>query len=212
MAICGKIERKNKVMKVTETPILMYHDISDYDSPWCVSPEAFAEQMQFLHARGYKTISLEDVNGGMEEGGVTEEKLVVITFDDGRLGVYRHAFPLLQKYGFSATFYIVPQWINKNKSPPSESYSQFLTWEQVRELSKQGFSIGSHTYSHQNLAALDEKSILSELEDADRLIEQQTGTKVQHFSYPYGKYTEKVLALVKQRYQTAVTVQDRKSV
>ena len=193
-------------MQYKDVPILMYHDISDYDIPWCVSPEAFAEQMQFLHAQGYKTISLERLKEGVEEGGSTEEKLVAITFDDGRLGVYTHAFPLLQKYGFSATSYIVPQWINENKAPPSESYSQFLPWEQVRELSKRGFSIGSHTYSHQNLAALDEKSILSELEAADRLIEQQTGTKVQHFSYPYGKYAEKVLDVVRQRYQTAVTV------
>ena len=45
-------------MQYKDVPILMYHDISDYDIPWCVSPEAFAEQMQFLHAQGYKTISL----------------------------------------------------------------------------------------------------------------------------------------------------------
>ncbi|MBI1968611.1 polysaccharide deacetylase family protein [Candidatus Woesearchaeota archaeon] len=194
-------------MQYKDVPILMYHDISNHDSPWCVSPESFAEQMQFLHAQGYKAISLEELKKGLEEGEVTEEKLVIITFDDGRLGVYTHAFPVLQKYGFSATLYIVPQWINETKAPSSESYSQFLTWEQVGELSKRGFSIGSHTQSHQNLAALDEKMILSELEAADRLIEQKTGTKVQHFSYPYGKYTEKALEVVKQRYQTAVTVQ-----
>ena len=65
-------------MQYKDVPILMYHDISDYDSPWCVSPEAFAEQMHFLYSRGYKTISLERLKEKVEDGGSTEEKLVAI--------------------------------------------------------------------------------------------------------------------------------------
>ena len=194
-------------MKYTDVPILMYHEIGEHDSPWCVSPKAFEQQMLILKRHGFRTISLHELRKGIEQNEETPEKLAVITFDDGRKGVYTHALPLFQKLGFTGTIYIVPQWIDRKESiPNSEKYSDFLTWEELKELVRSGFEIGSHTFSHKNLAGLDPPAVLQELAEADRIISERFHLPVHHFSYPYGQFTTLVQEKVWERYATAVTV------
>ncbi len=195
-------------MKYTDVPILMYHEIGERDSPWCVSPKAFEQQMLILKRHGFRTISLHELRKGIEKNEETAEKLAVITFDDGRKGVYAHALPLFQNLGFTGTIYIVPQWIDRKESiPNSEKYSGFLTWEELKELAKRSFEIGSHTLSHQNLAGLDPPDVLHELAEAERIISERLRLPVHHFSYPYGQFTALVQEKVRERYATAVTVQ-----
>src|SRR3989344_8558766 len=99
-------------MSYKEIPILMYHDISENNNGWCVSPHNFEEQMQFLKKEGYKTISLTELSEGTKKNDETKEKLIIITCDDARKGVYSNAFPLLKKLNFTATLFVVPQWID----------------------------------------------------------------------------------------------------
>lgn len=243
-------------MKSSDIPILMYHEIGDldYDSDnfWCVSPENFAEQMKLLKEEGYQTISLNELEERMGENKAASEntgkKLIVITFDDGRKGVYTYTYPLLKELGFTATVYLVPKWIEEVKEvkevkevegvrgvqriegagrigrvegineiegkniPPSEHYSSFMSWEEIKEISSY-FEIGSHSFSHQDLTCLDEEQIKEELEKAEREIISQLGKtgkkieKVEHFSYPFGKINPRIIKIVGEKYKTAVSVQ-----
>jgi peptidoglycan-N-acetylglucosamine deacetylase len=74
------------------------------------------------------------------------DKLVVLTFDDSKASHYTVVRPILQKYGFGATFFI------------SEGFSfrtdkkDYLTWEQIRELHRDGFEIGNHTGDHKGVS------------------------------------------------------------
>jgi len=193
-------------MKYSEIPILMYHEISEVNTPWCVSPSEFAKQMKFLVKNSYQTITLSELKSGIESDQETDQKLVVITFDDARKGVYEHAYPLLRQYGFKAIVYVVPSWIENKTIPETEKYSEFLTWTELKEWSADNFEIGSHTFSHKNLTALDENSLAQELELAEQTIFNNLNVKAKHFSYPYGLYSQDVVQQAAQRYETSVSL------
>ncbi len=183
----------------------MYHDVSNYLSPWCISPEVFEEHLQYLSKEEYSTITLDELQEGIEQQKETSKKLVVITFDDGRRGVLDHAAPLLRRYRFNATLFIVPSWIDGQNIPSTEQYSPFLTWDNLKKLQQAGMIIGSHTNSHQNLTSLSSEEIEKELIQAELKIKEKLSLQVKHFSYPYGKYNELVIKTVRERYQTATT-------
>jgi peptidoglycan/xylan/chitin deacetylase (PgdA/CDA1 family) len=84
------------------------------------------------------------------------DKLVVLTLDDSKASHYTVVRPLLKKYGFGATFFITEGFsFATNKE-------DYLTWEQIAELHREGFEIGNHTRDHKgvskaNLAGLREQ-------------------------------------------------------
>ena len=207
MKKCGPYWGNKKKMKYRDIPILMYHDVSDAGSQWCVSPADFEQQMLLLKKEGYKTISLHELQVGVHHDLETSQKCVVITFDDARSGVYHHAFPILKKLGFTGVMYVVPGWLEGQEIPVQENYAPFLTWEHLNELADYGFEIGSHTFSHRNVARVEAVTLVKELDEAERLIEEKLGRKADHFSYPYGEYTQALRDAITVRYKTAVTVQ-----
>tara|TARA_Y100000310_G_scaffold345226_1_gene462890 strand:+ start:9135 stop:10988 length:1854 start_codon:yes stop_codon:yes gene_type:complete len=191
-------------MKPQNIPILMYHDVSNHNNQWCITPENFSKQMQYLAENGYKTCSLTQLHQFLNQKQDLTQKYVVITFDDGRESVYTKALPILNAYGFKATLYLVPEWMEGRNIPEEENYSNFLTWDQVNQLKEAGFEIGSHTYSHANLTTTND--LKNQLQTADEIIQQKIGSKVEHFCYPYGKYNRTILEEVNKRYTTAITV------
>src|SRR5688500_9054676 len=84
------------------------------------------------------------------------DRLVVLTFDDSKASHYTVVRPLLKKYGFGATFFITEGFsFHTNKD-------DYLTWEQIAQLHRDGFEIGNHTRDHKgvskaNLAGLREQ-------------------------------------------------------
>ncbi len=192
-------------MKFSPIPILMYHEISEVNNPWSVSPQNFKEQLDFLKSNGYKTISLTGLKNGLDQNKETTENLIVITFDDARKGVYASAYPQLKGHGFTATIFIVPDWIEGKSREGHTSYSEFLSWEELKELSLHGFEVGSHTLSHQNLINLDPINLIKEIKESKKIIEEKLNLKISSFSYPYGKYNQSILSKVKEEYEIALT-------
>ena len=75
------------------------------------------------------------------------EKVVVLMFDDGWISQYTNALPILESYGFKASFAIYPKAIDGK-------YPDYMSWAQIETLSKNGYDIESHTYSHLDLDKL----------------------------------------------------------
>ncbi len=65
---------------------------------------------------------------------------------------------------------------------------QFMTWDQAREVSRNGISIGSHTHTHRVLARLDEESQRWELRESKVALEKHLGQAVNTIAYPVGRY------------------------
>ncbi len=184
-------------------PILMYHSVSlsntnpvnilfrHIDVKFqlnVVSPNSFAKQMDFLKKNGYQVIPLDDY----VEGDIARKKFphntVVITFDDGYLDNYKNAFPVLKKYHFPATIFLISDYVGKNPN--------LLTWDNVKEMSQNGISFGSHTRRHAYIPDLSKKQMKDEIAGSKRVIEEHLGRPICCLAYPTGGFNEEAKAIV----------------
>jgi peptidoglycan/xylan/chitin deacetylase (PgdA/CDA1 family) len=173
----------------TRVPILMYHSISDNllgkSHPYFhinTSAAIFSQQMRMLKRCGYQTLDLAEAWAGLESGEDLSKK-VVITFDDGYRDFYTDAMDVMKQCGFTATIFLTTDRIRN--TPARVEGADYLTWDEVRELHARGMSFGSHTVTHADLRSLGPEQIEYELGYSKETIEQQLGTAVQSFAYPF---------------------------
>ena len=162
-------------MKFLETsvPVLMYHHIRPEAGFIACTPEHFEQQLQWLSHQGYESLSLAEFAAHL--AGETRTKAVVITFHDGYLDNWVYAFPLLQKYGFKATIFLVSGWLHHGEIrantatakspaelPPCPEHAQceqliehgcsdevILRWSEVKAMIDSGLvEFHCHTHSH----------------------------------------------------------------
>ena len=184
-------------------PILMYHSISDDNIKLSVKVKSFYSQMNLMKKMGYQSISLSDLNNP------NIKNKFLITFDDGYENVYKNAFPILKFFKFKAICFVVTnligdvnKWdINKKKfdNLPLMKNDQILKWID------NGFEIGCHTMDHKNMTLIDDQELRKQIIISKKFIEDNYKVKVASFSYPYGHYNEKVLKMVKENFNFAVT-------
>jgi peptidoglycan/xylan/chitin deacetylase (PgdA/CDA1 family) len=170
-------------------PILAYHSISEnlfgYSHPYRqinTSPAIFAEQMKWLRNAGYRTLDLEDLPAAFKSG-TDLSKSFVITFDDGYRDIFTEGWPVMHQCGFSATVFLTTDRIQTR--PKRIEGADYLTWEDVSELDREGIAFGSHTVSHPDLRSLEPQDIDYELGYSKEIIEQRIGVPVRSFSYPF---------------------------
>lgn len=192
--------RKHFPVDLTDIPILNYHKIDDsYNHCLSLTSDEFTEQMSFLHENGYHSITPDQLMAYLKYGKSLPDKPVLITFDDGYADNYANAYPILKRYGFTATIFIVTGLVGKD--------TRYLSWEQARQMQKDGFVFGSHTVSHTPLTDLNEGQIHNELTESQRVIEQELGVRPYYFAYPTGTYSQSIERLVKKAgYKAAFTI------
>ncbi len=172
-------------------PVLMYHYIRVNPDPndkvgfnLSVTPVNFAAQMDYLYTHGFHTISLDQLGTVVLGNGKLPEKPVVITLDDGYRDSYTQALPILNKYNFKATDFVITGLVGG---------PNYLTWEQIKEMKNSGlFTIGGHTVHHLALTYLSNDNLKKELTDSKEILETQLGQKVNWFAYPYGNVDGRV--------------------
>ncbi len=86
------------------------------------------------------------------------DKLVVLTFDDASKSHVTVAAPLLKKHGFGATFFVTEGFdFPTNKR-------DYMTWDEIAQLHRDGFEIGNHTRDHKSPSAKDPNGVIEQLE------------------------------------------------
>lgn len=194
-------------------PILMYHSIDQpadsREREICLPLAVFERQMEFLHLEGYTPFSLDLLAEVLAGKGELPFRPVVITFDDGYADNLATALPVLQRYGFPATVFVVSGFVGgSNAWHTAEGMPQrrLLSWDEVRELHRAGVVVGSHTVTHRRLPQLASAEALEEIEESKRVLEERLGAPVNHFSYPYGEMDGAVAAMVREAgYRSACT-------
>ncbi len=171
-------------------PILMYHhvkpnSIKDLNT---VSPENFKRQMKFLSKYGYKVLSLDEYMAIKKSGGKFAHNSVVITFDDGYEDNYIYAYPVLKKFNFSATEFVISDLVGRKN---------LLNWDQIKEMQRNGIIIGSHTRRHRYLPNTIEEELKDEIMGSKRVIEKELRQKVDYIAYPTGGFTEEAKELAR---------------
>lgn len=179
--------------------ILNYHKIDDMKIALSVSPADFDEQMAYLKAKGYHSITPDQLMDNLDNGALLPDKPLLITFDDGYLDNYANAYPILKKYGFTATFFVVTDFLDREP--------QYMSWAQARELTQAGFKIASHTMQHKSLTTLSDEEIKSELAGSASALNYQLGAQSQYLAYPTGTYNLQIAAMAKAAgYRGAFTI------
>ena len=109
---------------------------------WTQTEAAFDRQMAYLKEQGYETIGMRELVAWRHGVGELPPRPVVITFDDGDRSVIELAYPILQKYGFTATLYIPTAYVGTEWE-----YVDGMDWDEIRELEKSGvFTVESHAH------------------------------------------------------------------
>jgi len=172
-------------------PILTYHNIGYEKNSHFVSPENFTRQMEYIKKKGYEVISLAELVKGIEGKKLFKRNKVVITFDDGYQDNFEYAYPILKKFSFPATVFLISDNIGNEKG--------FLSWEEARVMSENKISFGAHTKSHFYLGpAKDDKSTWEQISGCKEEIEKKIQAPVEYFCYPTGGFNERVKEIVKE--------------
>jgi peptidoglycan/xylan/chitin deacetylase (PgdA/CDA1 family) len=127
-------------------------------------------------------------------------KAAIITFDDGMLTQYTYAKPILDKFNFKATFYIICNSVDKENR---------MNWNNIQTLEEEEHEIGSHSMTHKRLSTLSEEEIRYEIIEAKRCL-QEKGFNVTSFSFPYndGDNNKNILKIVADNYYIARTASE----
>ena len=173
---------------------LMFHDIVTADLPdearatSDTTLEEFKMELDYLAAHGYQTISAQDVLAAKRGQKILDPKSVLLTFDDGYVGNFDFAYPLLSARGMKATFFVHTNWIGEHLRP-----KKHMTFPQLRELARNAnFEVYAHTESHLDLTSIESSTQLQkEICHSRDVMELELGGDRNIFAYPYGKFARK---------------------
>jgi peptidoglycan/xylan/chitin deacetylase (PgdA/CDA1 family)/SAM-dependent methyltransferase len=182
-------------------PILMYHRAAPEGVPaarrYRTSPKELEAQLSYLRRAGYRSMSLDELARLVLLQAPIPAKHVALTFDDGYADFAQFAAPLLEKYGFLATIFVVTDHVGAtNLWNRDVEKAALMDWGTLRDLHERGFTIGGHTASHTRLTRLDNASVVSEISRCRTALRTELGTPARHFASPYGLRDSAIDALI----------------
>ncbi|MGZ9585594.1 polysaccharide deacetylase family protein [Paenibacillus marinisediminis] len=194
--------------------VLMYHHIEDHPTePHVLSAADFDKQMELLELNGFKVITFEEYTAFMTEGKDVPDNAVLLTFDDGYESFYTLAYPILKKYGYTATNFVMVAAVD-NRTGVTK-----MTWDQMREMKQAGMSFYSHTYDSHYYRAINSKGkegqmlthplyiqaekrveteeeykkrIATDLEKAEKRLREELGNDSGVIAFPFGAANDDV--------------------
>lgn len=181
-------------------PVLNYHQINDQDhNSLTLSTSEFEAQIRYLAKKGYQGITPDQLIDYLEYGKPLPPKPILITLDDGYEDNYQNAYPILQKYHFTATIFLISDFTG--------TYPRYLTWDQTREMEQNGIVFEGHTLSHISLPKASDEELRKQLVQSKQALEWRLGKKVEYLAYPGGEYDQRVIQMAKEAgYRAAFTV------
>ncbi len=186
--------------------ILMYHQVGEFApmrthrATYC-HVRNFCRQMAYLRNGGYSVLPLDDAVQRLVAGQSLLRRAVALTFDDGYSNFYEYAAPILERYQFPATVYLLSRniggaadWLAEDDHPTPP----LMLLSQIRELQGRGISFGSHGRTHRRLSMLSAEEAREEIALSKTELEAALERPVHSFCYPYGATTPAALTLVRE--------------
>lgn len=185
-----------KSEKNIKIPILIYHNFRtpipyDEDVYNLFSCQGnFDENIKTLLDAGYTFINLEDLYKYNNNEIGLPEKVMIITMDDGQVGCYTEAFPVLKKYNVPATIFIVNTLVGT---------TDYFSWDQAKEMYDTGLvQIHCHGYKHSAYDNVDKQELINDYTKSHKEIEEHMGAKLQKImAYPAGKSSSETISTLK---------------
>ena len=181
-------------------PIIGLHAIEDeIEIPIELSTTNFDTLRRTLADFGYQTITFSDLLKHIDHGRALPDKAVIITSDDGYQDNYTDALPVLKKYGYVMTVFLVTGAIAEDDAGRMDNIvfnkrtdvaRPMLIWSEVKEMDEYGCEFLSHTVNHIRLGLAPEDEMLDELIRSREDIESRLGRDVDFFAWPFDNYSE----------------------
>lgn len=178
--------------------VILYHHVSNTTpESTSISPAHFEAQMDYLEKNNFTIVPLLELTEKLRKGESLPDKTVAISFDDAYVSVYDSAFPRLKKRGWPFTFFVNTNSVSTSKL--------FVSWDQLREMSKHGVTIANHTTKHNHLPRREKNEsakqwrarITAEITSAQEIIEQEIGSASKILAYPFGEYDVEIQGIAK---------------
>lgn len=188
-------EADNKV----KIPVLMYHSIEyEKGNELRVPKETFEKHMQWLHEKGFYTLTMKEYYKAITTGKQVPKKSILITFDDGYKDNYTNGLPIMKRYKMKGTIFVITSTIDKSKP--------FITSEEIKEFYNNNFDIESHTVNHRELNLMTYEEQLKELKESKETLDKLLNKETIAICYPVGRYNEDTLRACKEAgYKVAFT-------
>jgi hypothetical protein len=151
------------ISQTVRVPILMYHYISVppedadvYRTDLSVSPDNFRAQMTYLAQNGYTPIDFYDLSLAITGHQALPPRPVIITLDDAYRDQYENAFPVLREFGFTATIFVVTEFIDRG-------FESYVNWDMIAEMAAAGIRFEPHSRTHADLTERDPDFLIWEM-------------------------------------------------
>lgn len=185
-------------------PILVYHSVdtecSNAYRRWMMLPSEFETHMGVLADNGYQPMTISSLAARLRQGVPLPLRAIAITFDDGLSDFMTGALPILRRYGFPATLYVVSGYVGKSSrwlAPLGEGARAMLNWQELRDISEVGIEIGAHSVHHPQLDILTTAKATQEIAGSKRALEDGLGREVPSFAYPHGYFNRTTQDIVR---------------
>ncbi len=179
--------------------VLMYHSVEPYDTdPYQVTvhPERLDRQLRWLRRRGMRGVSMRELLQARREG--RGHGLAGLTFDDGYTDFVTEVLPALDRYGFTATVFVVAGALGGHNSWDEPGPRKTLmTAADVRNVADAGMEVGSHSMSHIRLPESTDEELAEEVRRSREVLAELAGRPVTGFCYPYGAVGEREVQAVR---------------
>ena len=178
--------------------VFMYHkfDIPKYPST-NITPEQFNQHLNEFSKKKYNVLSLDYIVDTIINDGDLPSNTIGISIDDADKSFLLFAWPKLKEKGFPVTLFV-------NTSTISDNNKNYLSWDQIRFLKKEGVTIGAHSHNHKHMPDLTVKEIREEIELSNKIFLKEINEIPSLFAYPYGETNEKMFSILEEyKYKVA---------
>ncbi len=170
--------------------IFVYHRFGDDRHPSTnTTIEDLRAEFEHFKKNGYEVVPLEKLVSALREKKSIPDNWVVLTIDDNFKSFYENALEVFKEYNYPFSMFVYVEATQRG-------YSDFLTWEQLREVKRYG-GIEFHSYAHGRMTQMSNEEIKKDFDKGLAIFEKELGVKPKFFSYPYGDYSPRVKEIVK---------------
>ncbi len=159
---------------------LMYHRFEENKYPSTnIRIDDFKKHISIIENNNIKFINPNNFEEELKNNKL--QRKILLTIDDGFLSFYENAWPILKKKKIPFILFVSTREVGANN---------YMTWEQIKELSKENFvEIGNHSHTHEYLVDESKELIVEDIKKSISIFKEKLGKNSEFFSYPFGEYS-----------------------